>query len=241
MAMHSSEARNWYPHKKCFFSSRNGYGVFAARHHRGFHGDPDTPWHRETAPRAHPVSVHRSELAVACPSVWGLIATSQHVPPCLQQTALRLTMGSSVPITTPLQHPCSLQHPAASTWDVCMTSNCLNKAFSLRKMRTGTTPGNLLALPQWEVGGIWHGAPSGELGLVLTGLAGDELRYGSGEWRAGVWGAHQLALGHLGVGLSKLQPQRLGDLRVEADALREGRGMVGWVNTSPAAKTTPRY
>jgi len=59
---------------------------------------------------------------------------------------------------------------------------------------------------------------------ALTGLPGDELRYGVGKGRAGVGGAHQLALGHLGVGLGKLQPQRLGDLGVEADALWEGTG-----------------
>lgn len=59
---------------------------------------------------------------------------------------------------------------------------------------------------------------------ALTGLPGDELRYSVGEGRAGVGSAHQLALGHLGVGLGKLQPQRLGDLRVEADALWKGTG-----------------
>lgn len=71
---------------------------------------------------------------------------------------------------------------------------------------------------------------------VLTGLPGDELRYSSGERGAGIWGAHQLVLGHLGVGLGKLQPQRLGDLGVEADALRkggkEGRRRSGWASTA---------
>lgn len=82
---------------------------------------------------------------------------------------------------------------------------------------------------------------------ILTGLPGDELRYGGGERGAGIWGAHQLVLGHLGVGLGELQPQRLGDLGVEADALREGRREGGTAGgrapprAGPAAKITPRY
>lgn len=78
-------------------------------------------------------------------------------------------------------------------------------------------------------------SPAGTAG-VLTGLPGDELRYGGGERGAGIRGAHQLVLGHLGVGLGELQPQRLGDLGVEADALWEGRRdrrrRSGWASTA---------
>ena len=37
----------------------------------------------------------------------------------------------------------------------------------------------------------------------------------------GIRRGHQLAFRHLGIGFGKLEPQRLGVLRVEADALQE--------------------
>lgn len=54
---------------------------------------------------------------------------------------------------------------------------------------------------------------------TLTWVSVDELwaRALLGGRRVG--SAHQLVLGHLGVGFGKLQPQSLGDLRVEADTL----------------------
>lgn len=100
----------------------------------------------------------------------------------------------------------------------------------------GATPGTCHPKTRWHCCGGRSGgprrAPSGEPGLVLTGLPGDELRYGGGERRAGIGGAHQLAFGHLGVRLGELQPQRLGDLGVKADALQEGRRHGGWASTA---------
>lgn len=56
-------------------------------------------------------------------------------------------------------------------------------------------------------------------GVVLTWVSANELWPRALLGRRGVRGADQLVLGHLGVGLGKLQPQGLRDLWVEPDPL----------------------
>lgn len=58
---------------------------------------------------------------------------------------------------------------------------------------------------------------------ALTWVSPDELWPGALLGRRGVGGANQLVLGHLGVGLGKLQPQGLGDLWIKPDPLRSNR------------------
>lgn len=55
--------------------------------------------------------------------------------------------------------------------------------------------------------------------VVLTWVSANELWPRALLGRRGVRGADQLVLGHLGVGLGKLQPQGLRDLWVEPDPL----------------------
>lgn len=57
----------------------------------------------------------------------------------------------------------------------------------------------------------------------LTGVSADELWPGALLGRRRVWGANQLVLGHLGVGLGELQPEGLGDLWIKPDPLRSSR------------------
>lgn len=61
-------------------------------------------------------------------------------------------------------------------------------------------------------------------GGILTWIPADELRPRALLGGRRVGGANQFVLGHLGVGLGKLQPQGLGDLWVKPDPLREEKG-----------------
>lgn len=61
-------------------------------------------------------------------------------------------------------------------------------------------------------GGVWG---------VLTWISANELWPRALLGGRGVGGANQFVLGHLGVGLGKLQPQGLRDLRIKAHPLRK--------------------
>ena len=54
---------------------------------------------------------------------------------------------------------------------------------------------------------------------ILTGVSADELGPGALLGGERVGSAHQLVLGHLGVGLGELQPEGLRDLWIEPDPL----------------------